>query len=176
MKLTRRSLVAGLSLLPGALTGTRPPVRISYFDSKGQPTGVLTVMKVIKTDSEWHAQLTGLQFDVTRRRGTEQAFSGKYAETKAHGVYQCICCFTPLFHSSTKFDSGTGWPSFWAPIAEGNIGVGVDREFGMERNEVHCRRCDAHLGHVFDDGPRPTGLRYCMNSASLNFVARPEDK
>ena len=130
--------------------------------------------KVVKSDAEWRAQLTPEQYEVCRRKGTERAFTGKYHATKEEGVYRCACCGNELFDSKAKYESGTGWPSFDAPIASGRVRIETDRSHGMTRSEVLCARCDAHLGHVFPDGPATTGERYCMNSVSLD-LARRED-
>jgi peptide-methionine (R)-S-oxide reductase len=147
-------------------------LKIVEFDASGARKGTAEVEKIEKSDAQWRQQLTPEQFEVTRRAGTERAFTGKYFNNHDDGLYNCICCGTNLFDSRTKFESGTGWPSFWQPIAKENVTIHVDTSLGMRREEVVCTRCDAHLGHVFPDGPPPTHLRYCMNSASLNFVAR----
>lgn len=155
-----------------AASGEPKEVTIVLFSDSGQRLKTVHIAKVIKTADEWRKQLSGNAFDITRDADTEMAFSGKYWNLHEQGVYRCICCDNALFDSATKFESGTGWPSFWQPIATENVTEIRDTTFGMVRTAVSCTECDAHLGHVFDDGPEPTHLRYCMNSASLRFVKR----
>ena len=155
-----------------AAKGASEEVTIAEFSPSGERLKTVRVPKVVKTEDEWRKQLSRGVFAITRQADTEFAFSGEYWNLHGNGLYRCICCGNALFSSDTKFDSGTGWPSFWAPIAPENVHAARDASLGMVRTAVSCTECDAHLGHVFHDGPEPTGLRYCMNSASLRFVAR----
>lgn len=180
---TSVATIAGLALWqwrkPSVLAAVAPTaagdpkeVTIVLFSDAGQRLKQVHIAKVVKAATEWRQQLSENAFDITRNADTELAFSGKYWNLHDNGLYRCICCDNALFDSATKFDSGTGWPSFWSPIAKENVTEIRDTTFGMVRTAVSCTECDAHLGHVFDDGPQPTGLRYCMNSASLRFVKR----
>ncbi len=149
-------------------------MKVKVFNPQGQLVGPVESARVVKTDAEWKAQLTSEQFKIARNKGTEAPFCGTLLDNKKEGVYSCICCALPLFASSGKFESGTGWPSFFAPVAAENVINHEDRAWGMVRTEILCARCDCHLGHVFPDGPRPTGLRFCVNSDSLAFTEQTE--
>ncbi len=149
-------------------------MKIRVYNEKGELTGPVESAPVVKSDAEWQRRLTPKQYEVARGKGTEPAFCGLLLDNKLDGVYACVCCALPLFSSDSKFHSGTGWPSFFQPVAAENIVTEEDRSYGMRRTEILCARCAAHLGHVFEDGPRPTGLRFCVNSESLVFVGRKD--
>jgi peptide-methionine (R)-S-oxide reductase len=161
---------AGTASAASGKTTTPGMVTIVQFAANGKSAGKVVVPKVVKSDTEWQQQLSAISYEVTRQAGTERAFSGDLLSVHDRGIFRCICCDVALFSSETKFESGTGWPSFWAPIAHENVVETRDRSLGMDRTAVSCKECDAHVGHVFDDGPRPTGLRYCMNSVAMHFV------
>jgi peptide-methionine (R)-S-oxide reductase len=150
--------------------GTPGMVTIIQYSPDGKKIGKATVPRIVKTDEEWKHELSPVSFEVTRHAGTERAYTGSTWDLHDKGLFRCICCDLAVFSSDTKFDSGTGWPSFWQPIARENVHETSDSTLGMTRTAVSCRQCEAHLGHVFDDGPKPTGLRYCMNSAAMRFV------
>ena len=158
-------------LQAAAIHEPKGEVTIVEFDNSGHRLKIIRTTAIVKSDDEWRKQLSPNAFNITRHADTEIAFTGKYWNLHDKGIYRCICCDNALFDSATKFDSGTGWPSFWQPIARENVSETRDTTFGMARTALSCTLCDAHLGHVFDDGPKPTGLRYCMNSASLRFVS-----
>ncbi len=171
---SRRALLIGGAIYASSISRllAAAPVQIEQFDAMGASTGVEGVDKVVKTDAEWRAGMSPLAYEVTRREGTERAFTGPFWDDHADGLYRCVGCGTALFDSKTKFDSGTGWPSFFAPISKRNVIESDDRSMWMRRTAVSCARCDAHLGHVFSDGPKPTGLRYCINGVALTFAPR----
>jgi methionine-R-sulfoxide reductase len=173
------SILAGSSLLAGMAqaqeSSSSSTVKVRLIGSNGLLTEPIAVPKVKKTDAEWRKQLTAEQYEIARGQGTEPAFCGTLLDNHREGIYHCVCCGLPLFSSDSKFNSGTGWPSFFQPVSKENVITRTDNSFGMSRTEIICSRCGAHLGHVFDDGPPPTGLRFCLNSAALTFVDKGKE-
>jgi methionine-R-sulfoxide reductase len=173
------SILVGGSLLGGMAqseeSNTSSTVKVRLIGSNGMLTEPISVPRVVKTDAEWRKQLTPEQFEIARGQGTEPAFCGTLLDNHREGIYHCVCCDLPLFASDSKFNSRTGWPSFFQPIAKENVLMKTDNSFGMSRTEILCARCGAHLGHVFEDGPPPTGLRFCLNSAALTFVDKGKE-
>src|SRR6266850_4731848 len=171
--MNRRNFLTATISIGAVIAVSRFPIvsRLLGQDDKGKGAGSKGIKKVIKTDAEWKQILTPEQYDVTRKKGTERPFTSPLNENHEQGIFECVACELPLFSSKNKFDSGTGWPSFWAPITKENVIEQTDRSIFEVRTEVLCARCDSHIGHVFDDGPEPTGLRYCMNGVALKFVA-----
>ena len=165
-------LLPRLNAAANTPVGTPGEALLEIFDDAGHDLGARKVAKLVLSDAQWRQRLSPAAYDIMRREGTERAFSGEHERPAVPGLFRCVACATALYDAATEFDSGTGWPSFWQPIAARNVIESSDHLFGMQRTAISCAGCDSHLGHVFDDGPQPTGLRYCMNSVALRFVAR----